>query len=898
MDSNRKPRAREKRITENGKGVEKYGQGLGTGPVNNAGNYASRTEQYQKQNQAQRTNPLQRPEQRSYQSARRMNTPRPGSGAGQNHSARGTGSGPARASGGSGKLLWIIIVLVMLLGGGKLTGLFDGGNSGNSLPVTSVSGSTNTGGSQSSGSAGSGPASGSSSSASGVSSGSGGINDLLSMLMGSGTGSVYDSLGMLSGSSGSHGSQPADYFTSSLPGNTAAADTSVASGAREKYTVLRGGGKDQVTILVYLCGSDLESRNGMGTADLKEMANATIGDRVNLIVYTGGASRWRNSVVSASQNQIYQIKNGTLTRLESSAGNASMTSPDTLAGFIQYGAKHFPADRMCLILWDHGGGSISGYGYDEKTGRNQSMTLAGINTALKKGGVRFDFVGFDACLMATVENGLMLNQYADYMIASEETEPGVGWYYTNWLTALNANTSLPTVQVGKMIADDFVAVCAQKCRGQATTLSVVDLAELAATVPAELKDFSVETNELIQNNEYKKVSTARSVTREFAQSSRIDQIDLTHFAQNLGTAESRQLADALQGAVKYNRIGGGISNAYGLSIYFPYKRSGQVQKIVSTYEAIGMESEYTRCIQEFASLELSGQVSAGCPLSQAGSGQPYGSLLDSLMGGNGSHTSAPSYSGDGLDSLLSGLFSSGGSGSGVSSGSTGSILDLFMGRQMTAKRAAAYILDNHFDASGLVWNGNRISLSSAQWSNIVSVTRNIFYDDGKGYIDLGLDPDFTIENNSLISSFDGTCLSINGQPVAYYYLDTVESGDNYVITGYVPALLNGERVNLMLAFDQDRPYGYIQGAQKVYGDTEPSTQPKNYIQIGAGDRVQFICDYFDYQEKFQDNYKLGREMILGENPEISNTRIDPARCRVTYCLTDLYQQPYWTPPAP
>ncbi|MBO7664141.1 MAG: peptidase C11 [Clostridia bacterium] len=892
--------------------MEKHGQGLGTGPVNNAGNYASRTELYQKQTQARGTDPFQRPSQvqrqepyqrpqasgggtggnpqpgqRTYQSARRMNASqsgaRPGSSAGQSHSARGTGTGPNRASGGGGKLLGIIVVLVMLLGGGKLTGLFDGGNSGNSLPVSPVSGGTNTG---------SGSSSGSSSSA------SGGVSDLLSMLMGSGSGSVYDSLGMLSGSSGSHSAQPADYFTSSLPGNSSAADTTVASGAREKYTVLRGGGKDEVTILVYLCGSDLESQNGMGTADLKEMANATIGDRVNLIVYTGGASRWKNSVVSAAQNQIYQIKNGALTRLEASAGNAAMTSPDTLAGFIQYGAKHFPANRMCLILWDHGGGSISGYGYDEKAGRNQSMTLAGINTALKKGGVRFDFIGFDACLMATVENGLMLDQYADYMIASEETEPGVGWYYTNWLTALNANTSLPTVQVGKMIADDFVAVCAQKCRGQATTLSVVDLAELAATVPAELKDFSVETNQLIQNNEYKKVSTARSVTREFAQASRIDQIDLTHFARNLGTAEGRQLADALQGAVKYNRIGGGISNAYGLSIYFPYKRTGQVQKIVSTYEAIGMESEYTRCIQEFASLELSGQVSAGSPLSSIGSGQPYGSMLESLMGGNGSHYTAPSYTGDGLDSLLSGLFSPGGSASGVSAGSTGSILDLFMGRQMTAKRAAAYILDNHFDASGLVWNGNRISLSSAQWSNIVSVTRNIFYDDGKGYIDLGLDPDFTLEGNSLISSFDGTCMSINGQPVAYYYLDTVESGDNYVITGYVPALLNGERVNLMLAFDQDQPYGYIQGAQKVYGGTEPATQPKNYIQIGEGDRVQFICDYFDYQENYQNSYKLGREMILGANPEISNTRIDAARCRVTYCLTDLYQQPYWTPPAP
>lgn len=89
---------------------------------------------------------------------------------------------------------------------------------------------------------------------------------------------------------------------------------------RDKFTAIRGGGKDEVTILVYLCGSDLESQNGMGTADLKEMANATIGDKLNLIVYTGGASRWQNSVVSATSNQIYQIKNGALTRLESSLG--------------------------------------------------------------------------------------------------------------------------------------------------------------------------------------------------------------------------------------------------------------------------------------------------------------------------------------------------------------------------------------------------------------------------------------------------------------------------------------------------------------------------------------------------------------------------------------------------
>ena len=148
----------------------------------------------------------------------------------------------------------------------------------------------------------------------------------------------------------------------------------------------------------------------MATSDLKEMLNAKLSDNVNLIVFTGGARRWQNNVVDSKVNQIYQIKNGSLTRLVSDGGNASMTNPGTLASFIKFGKENFPANRMCLIFWDHGGGSISGYGYDERYGSGQTMTLAGINEALKNGGVKFDFIGFDTCLMATLENGLMLSQ--------------------------------------------------------------------------------------------------------------------------------------------------------------------------------------------------------------------------------------------------------------------------------------------------------------------------------------------------------------------------------------------------------------------------------------------------------------------------------------------------------
>ena len=787
-------------------------------------------------------------------------------------------------------LIVIAVIAFLLLGGKNL--LFGGGdNTGSDLTsiLTDTSTSTQT--------------------QTGTGNGGNSIMNLLSGFMGSTSSSSYDFSGMLSGLTGGGMSGITDttdltttttnasnssyqqYFTTTLENNSQEADTTVASGSRDKYTVIKGNNKDTMTILVYMCGADLESQNGMATSDLKEMLNAKISDKGNLIVFTGGARRWRNNVVSSSVNQIYQIKDGSLTRLVDDAGSSSMTSPNTLASFIKFGRENFPANRMCLIFWDHGGGSVSGYGYDEHYGQGKTMTLAGINDALKAGGVKFDFVGFDTCLMGTVENGLMLNQYADYMIASEESEPGVGWYYTNWLNKVSRNTSLPTVEIGKTIVDDFVEVCDRTCRGQATTLSVVDLAELNATVPKELKEFSIDTNEMIQNKQYKKVSSARSKTREFAQHAKIDQIDLVHFAKNMGTQESKELAAALQGAIKYNRTGGGISNAYGLSIYFPYKKTGNVKQAVSTYKAIGMDDEYTRCIQEFASLEVSGQLSSGMNPQSYGSSNAMSGLMESLMGGGSSYSSiGNTYSSGGLESLLGGYY-----GGSSGSGSTGSILDLLIGRSMTAETAAEYIQENHFDPSNLQWQNGRISFTDDQWDNLLSIEKNMYFDDGSGYINMGFDAGAELQGHDLIYEFDGTWLSIDRQPVAYYRIGFVEQEECFAEVGYVPAYVNGIRANLIIVFDQDNPYGYIAGAQQVYVNGETDAQPKNMVGIGKGDEIQFVCDYYDYQGVYQNSYRLGSPITLGDEVEIGNTYVDAEKCRLTYCLTDIYQQQYWTP---
>ncbi len=675
--------------------------------------------------------------------------------------------------------------------------------------------------------------------------------------------------------------------------NTGKLDSTVASGARDKRTRILGGGRDTVTLMIYMCGTDLESRSGMATADLQEMLDAELSDQVNVLVYTGGCKAWKNSAVSSAVNQIYKVENEGLRRLIEDAGTSAMTDPANLTSFIKYCRENYPANREMLIFWDHGGGSVTGYGYDEKNPRGGSMTLAGIDRALKDAGGSFDVIGFDACLMATVETALMLDPYADYLVASEETEPGVGWYYTNWLTGLSQNTSMPAIELGKRIADDFVEVCAEKCRGQKTTLSVVDLAEAAKTVPPALNAFANDTTGLIKDGKFQTVSTARSGAREFAQSSGIDQVDLTHLALNLGTETGKTLADALLGAVKYSRTSSNMTNAYGLSAFFPMRKVSSVDSAVKTYEAIGMDGEYSDCIRAFASMETGGQAAAG----GTAAASPLGSLLGSLGSLGGSSGAAGGA--DAISQLLGALMSGGGQGGVDLNSLTGGAGAFFTGKALDTEEMASYIAENRLDPANLVWKDGKIQMSQQQWDLVQDVALNVFYDDGAGYIDLGLDNILNYdEDGALLGEYDGAWLAIDGQIVPYYYDNTVDDGTHYTITGHVPALLNGERVNLILVFDDENPKGYVAGAVSDYRDGETQTVAKAMTGLKDGDTLDFICDYYSYDGEYQDSYFLGEQLTVSGEPVISDLLIEGGSYTAAYRFTDLFQQHYWTETIP
>ncbi len=857
MENNR-PRGRNRTVSgqASGDSMKKRGSGLGTGPVGRKEGYSGRpTGSGSAAGGNQTTGGFGRP----------TGSGRPvgGNGGQQFHSTGSTGhgaSGVTRAGGiGIGGIILAVIAffLISRCSGG---GLFGGGG------TTDISG----GGQQQ-----------------GQQQGQQGGNQ------GGSSGLFSGVLGSLMGDSFSSGGTVSTGWVQSA--NTGKLNTSVAEGSRAKRTQILGGGRDVITMMVYMCGTDLESKHGMGTNDLQEMLNARFGDNINLIVFTGGCKQWKNNVVSSSANQIYKVENGGLKCLVQNAGTESLTKPNVLTSFINFCKQNYPANRYQLILWDHGCGTVSGYGYDEKNASSGSMSLKGISDAIKNSQTTFDFIGFDACLMATLETGLMLEPYADYMIASEETEPGVGWYYTNWLTALGNNTSMPTVELGKMIVDEFVDECNRKCPGQKTTLSVVDLAELAHTVAPKFSDFAVATANQVQSD-YQKVSDARSGAREFAASSKIDQIDLVHLAYNLDTAESKALASSILGAVKYNKTSSNMSNSYGLSIFFPYKRSSKVDSAVATYNAIGIDSEYSRCIQQFASMGVAGQA-MGQTASAGGVSSPLSSLLGGTSAGSGAAQSV-----GGISDLLGGLLGGGGGGGDLLSSLTGGSSDFF-GRSIGDKEETAqYLYQHYFDPNNLVWkneNGSSVmQLSEAQWNLVHNLQLNVFYDDGEGYIDLGLDNiyDFT-KDGKLIGEYDGTWLAIDNQPVACYVMDESYEGSSYIITARVPCLLNGDRAELIIVFDNAHENGYIAGARNIYVNGETETIAKGITELQSGDKIEVICDYYDYNGNYQDTYVFGNPITYTGSNTLSNVKLPDWQkaASATYLFTDIYNQEYWSP---
>ena len=690
--------------------------------------------------------------------------------------------------------------------------------------------------------------------------------------------------------------------------SSSSVNTIVSKEAREKYTKILGDQKDEVNVMVYIIGTDLESGYGAATMDLNEMLHAEIQDNINIIIQTGGCKKWQNNVISNRSIERYTINSEGLLRLETNIENAPMTDEETLTSFIKYAHENYPtANRNILILWDHGGGSAAGYGYDENYPNAGSMAPDAIGRALKEANVKFDIIGFDACLMANLETAIAIEPYADYLLASEETEPGEGWYYTNWIKAIDDNTSMSSVELGKLIIDDYIEHSTEndsnssnnymssvlfdnlvQDRKTEATLSIIDLGELVSNISKPLVTFSKATTEKLNSDAYQEIGKARSNTKEFSKDSYLDQVDLVDLVMKFDVEGSKELANGIKNSIKYNKTAN-ISDSYGLSAYFPYSALSKVNDMVEIYDNINMDTEYSSVIKSFASIAASGQIVTN------NSGSSSTSIFDILLGND--YYNEPNYSNDYIYDIFNEAYGHNNNYYGYDDVFGYGYDDWFDYDYLDPMSNFFGRSQNNFDTSKLKLTKKDkqkvVELTDEQWSLIDTITLNMFIDDGEGYIDLGKDNAFEFNKyGDLIAESDGTWLSINDHVVSYILVsDTVYDSTRYKTVGKISAYLNNERVDLIINFTDIDPYGIVLGAKKV---STNGTEIKGLIKIQDGDEIKFIANYYSYDGKFIDEYQIGDTLIVDGELELNNIYLDNNYI-YTYCFKDYYGNNMYTP---
>lgn len=366
------------------------------------------------------------------------------------------------------------------------------------------------------------------------------------------------------------------------------------------------------SIYWYLCGSDLETNYGCATQDLMELMEVTLPENVRVVIQTGGAKEWQNNVVNADILQRYVYDSTGLTLVDE-LPPASMGDTATLTDFLRFCKTYYPAEHTAVLFWNHGGGSVNGAAFDERYYLD-SLTLDEMRTAFGRvwpgdeNNPPLDLVGFDTCLMATVDVVDTFVGTARYLVASEEVEPGNGWNYTGWAGALAEDPTMDGAALGRIICDTYYAGCEAVGTQNKATLSLTDLtrcgplleayeafgAEALAEACEDPSFFSRFARIAAQSENYGGNTREQGYT---------NMVDLGHMARrSTGLLQTAgDVLTALEDCVLYRVNGPYRAEATGLSCYYSY--NGDLDDL-SGYTAVGAGEAF----KYFYSYELTGEL--------------------------------------------------------------------------------------------------------------------------------------------------------------------------------------------------------------------------------------------------------------------------------------------------
>ena len=329
------------------------------------------------------------------------------------------------------------------------------------------------------------------------------------------------------------------------------------------------------TVMVYITGTNLESEQSSASNDIAEMNAAGVDfEQANVLYMTGGSRGWSLEIPN-NRNVVWSLE--TLDYVAGSRAN-SMGDPATLASFVNFADTYYPADHTMLVLWDHGGGPIVGYGMDELAG-GDGLTIIEMAQAMEAtpyhGGKKLDIVGFDACLMGSIEVADVWSDYADMLVASEEVEQGIGWDW-GFLSVLNNDPKPTEVCAGAVDSFQYYYQGGFPVFAQSPfTLAAYDLSATSDVIAA-VDELSATLQYDLDAHDYSRINTARAETTEFGvvavgtSVQRYDLLDLRDFVNQFGEdypAEAGKVNESLDHLVVNNATN--IPDAYGVSVYLP-----------------------------------------------------------------------------------------------------------------------------------------------------------------------------------------------------------------------------------------------------------------------------------------------------------------------------------------
>lgn len=335
---------------------------------------------------------------------------------------------------------------------------------------------------------------------------------------------------------------------------------------------------DSSTILIYAIGSDLESQQGRLTSDLEEIFRGQPNKNTKVLLQTGGTLKYHNNYMTDGAAERFEVSNGKLEKHKSII-KTDASDPKTLRDFLVWGKTVAPNDRYILILWDHGYGTMGGFGADELNDR-KTVKVSELSKAIAASDMYFDLIVFDACLMGTVETAYALRNHGKYLIASEDLTPAGGLYYTTWISAMERNPQISTERVGRLMLDSFNLHSGIESN-LATTMSMMKLSQVEALVKAiEGAKFDSSLTDLANNSEL--LGKTEGI---------FDQYDLIDIM-----GKSSEITAAAQALAFEVRNSEGNKNRNGVALYVPNRKIEHAHEMKEELEAIGLSSKYIKTI--------------------------------------------------------------------------------------------------------------------------------------------------------------------------------------------------------------------------------------------------------------------------------------------------------------